>query len=167
MIDTIMYTLSQLFLTPTLFIILMMFIYSFIVLGSFIFQIISRRVHTMQLQTKGAYPIINFYKQNLSSSMDEMELFAYKKLEYTRNVSRIAPMMGLIATLIPLGPALKALTDGNIAGMSEGLIIAFSGVTMGLIAASITYWIGNVRKSWYADEIIFVDSQRREQSKAV
>ena len=80
-----------------------------------------------------------------------------KKLENVRNVSRIAPMMGLIATLIPLGPALKALTDGNIQGMSDGLILAFSGVTLGLIAASLTYWIGNIKKRWYADELHIIE----------
>ncbi|QFR49984.1 hypothetical protein FJR48_09710 [Sulfurimonas lithotrophica] len=160
MIDSIMYTLSQLFLTPTLLLILLMFVYSFIAFGGFIYEAISRKRNHMHLYTKGFYPVINYFKTNNNTSIDDLELFAYKRLENTRNVSRIAPMMGLIATLIPLGPALKALTDGNIQGMSEGLIIAFSGVTLGLIAASMAFWIGNVRKRWYADEILYIDSQK-------
>lgn len=160
MIDTLMYTLSQLFLTPTLVLILLMFVYSFIALGSFIYESLSRKRHSFEPLTKGAYPILHYYNQDSTISMEKLELFAYKRLEHIRNVSRIAPMMGLIATLIPLGPALKALTDGNIAGMSEGLIIAFSGVTLGLIAASLTYWIGNVKKRWYADELHSIEAMR-------
>ncbi|WP_324171775.1 MotA/TolQ/ExbB proton channel family protein [Sulfurimonas sp.] len=157
MIDTTMYTVSQLFLTPTLVLILLMFVYSFIALGSFIYEGISRRKNIMQLNTNGAYPIIRHYSIDKQISMEKLELFAFKKLENVRNVSRIAPMMGLIATLIPLGPALKALTDGNIQGMSDGLILAFSGVTLGLIAASLTYWIGNIKKRWYADELHIIE----------
>lgn len=157
MIDTTMYTLSQLFLTPTLVLILIMFVYSFIALGSFIYESISRKRHKMVLNTKGSYPILHHYSKDSEITMEKLELFAFKKLEHIRNVSRIAPMMGLIATLIPLGPALKALTDGNIAGMSDGLILAFSGVTLGLIAASLTFWIGNIKKRWYADELHVVE----------
>ena len=157
MIDTTMYTISQLFLTPTLVLILLMFVYSFIALGAFIYEAISRKRNNMEIGTNGAYPILHHYGKDTDITMEKLELFAFKKLEHTRNVSRIAPMMGLIATLIPLGPALKALTDGNISGMSDGLIIAFSGVTLGLISASLTYWIGNVKKRWYADELHIVE----------
>ena len=82
-----------------------------------------------------------------------MEIFAYKKLENTSVVTRISPMLGLVATMIPMGPALKALASGNIQGISENLIIAFGGVIFALITASITYWITTVRKRWYATEI--------------
>ena len=162
MIDTLMYTLSQLFLTPTLILILLMFIYSFVALGSFLYEVISRKKHSFEPMTNGAYPILHYYNQNQNITMERLELYAHKRLEHIRNVSRIAPMMGLIATLIPLGPALKALTDGNIAGMSDGLIIAFSGVTLGLISASLTYWIGNVKKRWYADELHSIEVMRRD-----
>ncbi len=157
MLDTTMYTLAQLFLVPTLSIILMMFLYSFISLGGFIYEAFSRKKYALEKNTKGAYSIYNEYKGNPSVSMEKLELFAHKKLEILKNISRIAPMMGLIATIIPLGPALKALTDGNIQGMSEGLVIAFSGVTIGLIAASITFWISSVKKRWYADELHMIE----------
>ena len=158
MLDTAMYTLSQLFLVPTLGIILIMFLYSFIAFGGFIYELYSRSRHSLSIATKGAYPIYSKYLKEPTIEIEKLELFAHKKLETLRNISRIAPMMGLIATLIPLGPALKALTDGNIQGMSEGLIIAFSGVTLGLIAASLTYWISNVKKRWCADELHMVES---------
>ena len=157
MLDITMYTLSQLFLVPTLSIILMMFLYTFISVGGFIYEAISRRKYALEEETKGAYPIYNKYKSEPNISIEKLELFAHKKLEMLRNISRIAPMMGLIATIIPLGPALKALTDGNIQGMSDGLVIAFSGVTLGLISASLTFWVSNIKKRWYADELHLVE----------
>ena len=157
MLDTTMYTLSQLFLMPTLGIILLMFLYAFIALGSFIYEAISRYKHDLIEGTNGAYPIYYYYLDNPNLSLEKLELFAHKKLETLKNVSRIAPMMGLIATLIPLGPALKSLADGNIAGMSEGLMIAFSGVTLGLIAASLSFWISNTKKRWYAHELHVIE----------
>ena len=62
-------------------------------------------------------------------------------------------MLGLVATMIPMGPALKALSNGNIQGISENLIIAFAAVIFALVTASITYWITTVRRGWYAHEI--------------
>lgn len=153
MLDATMYTISQIFLVPTLAIILVMFIYSFIAFGGFAYEYISRKRHALGSNKKGAYPVYRMYENEPSTTMEALELFAHKRLEMLKNVSRVAPMMGLIATLIPLGPALKALADGNMQGMSEGLIIAFSAVTLGLIAASLTYWISNVKKRWYADEL--------------
>lgn len=154
MLDSTMYTIAQLFLLPTLFIILLMFIYAFFALGSFLYEASSRRKNVLNFNDfKGAYPIAKQYHCNKDVSMENLELYAHKRLEMLRNVSRVAPMLGLIATLIPLGPALKALSNGNIQGMSEGFIIAFSAVTLGLIAASIAYWISNIKKRWYADEL--------------
>lgn len=161
MLDATMYTLSQLFLMPTLAIILLMFIYAFFAFGGFIYEFISRKRHQMGKTTKGAFSIYKQHVQNPSSTMESLELYAHKRLELLRNISRIAPMMGLIATLIPLGPAFKALSDGNIQGMGDGLIIAFSGVTLGLIAASLTYWISNIKKRWYADELHCIELEKR------
>ncbi|WP_223115999.1 hypothetical protein [Oryzomicrobium terrae] len=48
-------------------------------------------------------------------------------------------MASPLATMIPMGPALKSLSDGNLAQVSENLTVAFSAVILALIAASITH----------------------------
>ena len=35
------------------------------------------------------------------------------------------PMLGLVATMIPMGPALLALTESDAKGIGENLVIAF------------------------------------------
>ena len=40
-------------------------------------------------------------------SMEELELQLVRQVEPVRLLSRLSPMLGLIATMIPLGPALQ------------------------------------------------------------
>ncbi|MCY1226743.1 hypothetical protein D9M72_389900 [compost metagenome] len=65
-------------------------------------------------------------------------------------------MLGLVATMIPMGPALKGLSGGNLANVGENLTIAFSAVILALIAASITFWVVNVRRRWLAEELVWL-----------
>ncbi|NKQ40610.1 MAG: hypothetical protein HF962_03470 [Sulfurovum sp.] len=162
-LESFMYEVSNLFLVPVLLMIIALFVYSFFQIGIFIMESIQRRKHSSSYQKhcessspkkiKG-YPIFSYFVANRLDDEDTLELFAYKKLENISIVTRVAPMLGLVATMIPMGPALKALSDGNVQGISENLIIAFAAVIFALIAASITYWIASKRKGWYASEII-------------
>ncbi len=63
-------------------------------------------------------------------------------------------MLGLIATMIPMGPALKSLADGNIQGISESLSVAFAGVIFALAAASLTFIVVSGKKRWLAQELL-------------
>ena len=150
-IEMFLYEVSKVFLAPVLILIIVLFIYSLFELGVFLMQVYIRKTNEKN-RLKG-YPIYNYGIKNRITNCDDMEIFAYKKLENTSVVTRISPMLGLVATMIPMGPALKALASGNIQGISENLIIAFGGVIFALITASITYWITTVRKRWYATEI--------------
>jgi biopolymer transport protein ExbB/TolQ len=67
-------------------------------------------------------------------------------------------MLGLVATMIPMGPALKGLSDGNLAQVSDNLTVAFSAVILALIAAAITYWIVSVRRRWLAEELAWLSA---------
>ena len=91
---------------------------------------------------------------------------AHKLLELPRVATRVAPMLGLVATMIPMGPALKGLSDGDLAQVSDNLTVAFSAVILALIAAAITYWIVAVRRRWLAEELAWLTTQRRPQAVA-
>jgi biopolymer transport protein ExbB/TolQ len=66
-------------------------------------------------------------------------------------------MLGLVATMIPMGPALMALADGNLADVSRSLMVAFSAVILALLAAAISYSVVNVRKRWYATDLAAIE----------
>jgi len=65
-------------------------------------------------------------------------------------ISKIAPMFGLMGTLIPLAPGLIALGQGDTKTLSDSLLIAFDTTVAGLISAAVALFISSVRKSWYA-----------------
>jgi biopolymer transport protein ExbB/TolQ len=159
LIELIMYQIGQLFLLPVLLLVGLMFAYSLYVLGSFCVQTLQRRRHP-GTQNLAGYPLLAYAQKRPASSLDELDLQAHKMLEPVRLASRVAPMLGLVGTMIPMGPALKSLADGNLAQVSGNLTVAFSVVIIALIAASITYWIANVRRRWLAEEMLDIQTQR-------
>ncbi len=155
-IEILMYQIGQLFLLPVLALVALLFVYALYVLGSFTVQALQRR-NSDQL---GGFPLMRYKAQRPEATEDELDLFAHKLLEPERLASRIAPMLGLVGTMIPMGPALKSLSDGNLAQVSGSLTVAFSAVILALIAASITYWVANVRRRWLAEELVTLQQRR-------
>lgn len=87
----------------------------------------------------------------------ESEVRMAKRLEQTRIIATIAPMLGLMGTLIPLGPALIGLSQGDIVQLANNLMIAFATTVIGLFAGSIGYVLTQVRKRWYWQDMIDID----------
>ena len=75
-----------------------------------------------------------------------------KRLEKTRFVTRAAPIFGLMGTLIPMGPALLGLAQGDMQSLSDNMIIAFGTTVVGLLAGVIAYMISMVRNRWYTQD---------------
>lgn len=84
-------------------------------------------------------------------------LLATEELHYARItnrtdlVARLGPMFGLMATLIPLGPGLIALGQGDPRGLADSLLTAFDATVTGLAAAAVAFFISRLRKRWYED----------------
>lgn len=151
LVEMTMYQLSQVFLLPTLALIAILFLYAFWVLGQF-------GVLAWLRRKGGGRPLLDIFRNAPRLSDDELDLLAHKQLENARIASRVTPMLGLVATMIPMGPALKSLSDGNLAKVSDNLTVAFSAVILALIAASITYWVVNVRRRWLAEEMLEIQT---------
>jgi len=65
-------------------------------------------------------------------------------------------MLGLVATMIPLGPALVAVASGQSQGVAQSLAPAFAAVIIALVSASITFVIYSVRRRWLLAELVTV-----------
>jgi len=76
-----------------------------------------------------------------------------KRLERTRTMVRIGPILGLMGTLIPMGPALLALTEGDVNTLATSLIFAFGTTVLGLLVGGVAYVITTVRQHWYDRDI--------------
>jgi biopolymer transport protein ExbB/TolQ len=79
------------------------------------------------------------------------ELHYFKITNRTDIVARLGPMLGLMATLIPLGPGLIALGQGDTKTLADCLLTAFDATVTGLAAAAVAYAVSRLRKRWYED----------------
>lgn len=166
-IEELMYVMSDFFMAPVLILLVILFAYSLYALGAFFTQSAQRRKNqgaffkatNPKLQGKlggpiAGYPLASLLANNNHLTKDQLDVAALEDMDGVRTASRLAPMLGLIATMVPMGPALKSLADGNVQGISENLIIAFSAVVFGLVIASITFWIASIKRRWLAVELV-------------
>ncbi len=85
--------------------------------------------------------------------IEEEEIKAAKSLEKTDVVTRLGPTLGLMGTLIPMGPGLAALGAGDIQGLAQAIIVAFDTTVVGLAAGGIAFVISKVRRRWYEEHL--------------
>ena len=81
-----------------------------------------------------------------------------KKTNKTDILIRLGPILGLLGTLIPLGPGLAALGSGDISTLAQSLTIAFDTTVTGLTVGAIAFLISKYKKQWYESELIDVES---------
>ena len=146
-IEANLYEVSRVFLVPVLLLIAIALIYALWMLGGFLFE-------WLQRQSSNYISPLNYYatKYGIKSS-DDIELWIMKKLEGLKIIARTAPMLGLIATMIPMGPALLALGSNDASAVGQNMVTAFSAVILALIAASICFFILNIRRRWLLEDL--------------
>jgi hypothetical protein len=85
--------------------------------------------------------------------LQEYEFYTVKRLEKTRILVRVGPMLGLMGTLIPLAPALTGLAQGNTKQLTDNLKIAFSVTVIGLLIGGLGFIVSIVRDRFYQQDI--------------
>ena len=76
---------------------------------------------------------------------------ARHRLERADLLARIPPMLGLMATIIPLGPGLAALGQGNPSELASAVTTAFDATVLGLVAGIGGLVVGKLRRRWYEE----------------
>ncbi len=72
-----------------------------------------------------------------------------KNLQKTDIITRIGPTLGLMGTLIPMGPGLAALGAGDINTLASSLTVAFNTTIVGIGSGAMCYVLGKIRSGWY------------------
>lgn len=89
-------------------------------------------------------------RETLAVNLVAAEQHRYdNRLKLSECIAKIAPMLGLMGTLIPLGPGLVAIGEGNTEILAQSLLLAFDTTIMGLAVAAVALVITLVHKSWY------------------
>ena len=142
-----------------------------VVSGSGLLKRQKEAAHELIVRIK--YP--NDTREALARQIISDEESRYNKItKFTDIIARVAPMFGLMGTLIPLGPGLIALAQGDTKTLSESLLIAFDTTVAGLISAAVAYVISGIRKGWYEKYMVgletimetILEEQNRERLKA-
>lgn len=81
-----------------------------------------------------------------------------KTIERTDVVTRIGPTLGLMGTLIPMGPGLAALGAGDVNTLASAIIVAFDTTVVGIGAGAVAYFVSKVRRRWYEEYLSNLDA---------
>jgi len=95
-------------------------------------------------------------------AVQDCQLSWQVEVERLRSLARLGPALGLMGTLIPLGPALVGLAAGDLQMMSQNLMIAFATTVVGLLVGTVATMLASARKAWYrADNTLLLFAANR------
>jgi biopolymer transport protein ExbB/TolQ len=89
---------------------------------------------------------------------------AKKRIERADFLAKLSPMLGLMGTLIPLGPGLAALGDGDVKILSTAMSVAFDTTVLGLLSGMVGFVIARLRRRWY-DKALSLMEQKKEANE--
>jgi biopolymer transport protein ExbB/TolQ len=79
-------------------------------------------------------------------------------LQKTDIITRIGPTLGLMGTLIPMGPGLAALGAGDVNTLANAIIVAFDTTVVGIGAGAVGYFVSKIRRRWYEEDLSNLDA---------
>ncbi|MEO1269504.1 MAG: MotA/TolQ/ExbB proton channel family protein [Myxococcota bacterium] len=92
-------------------------------------------------------------KLEAKGDLAHVDAIARVRIERVDILARVGPMLGLMGTLIPLGPGLAALGQGDVALLAQAVTVAFDTTVLGLLVGIIGFAIGRLRRRWY-DQVL-------------
>lgn len=90
---------------------------------------------------------------HIQKLLADFEIAADKDLSISKTLTKMGPMLGLMGTLIPMGPALVGLSTGDIASMAYNMQVAFATTVVGLFSAAIGFITQQVKQRWYLQDM--------------
>lgn len=184
-ISDILFWISTGLLVPVIVLLIGLFIRALLLIGSFFARYVeARKIHQWQnsvLQSSSelsiqyikehqpdnpkwafSMAIAKLLDENLNKAQAEYvvqqyELKAEASLAPSRTLAKMGPMLGLMGTLIPMGPALVGLSQGDIASMAYNMQVAFATTVVGLFAAAIGYVTLQSFQRWTFEQLAALD----------
>ncbi|HHT9110649.1 MAG TPA: MotA/TolQ/ExbB proton channel family protein [Candidatus Brocadiaceae bacterium] len=126
-----------------------------------ILQSASQEIHKMPLYMQKYFgELVEELKNSKNGSDVRIEyLLQTKEQEMTRSLDklrlmvRVGPTLGLMGTIIPMGPALSALSQGDLEKLSGNIIIAFTTTVVGLAIGITAYFLSMIKNRWIHEDI--------------
>ncbi|MBW1940664.1 MAG: MotA/TolQ/ExbB proton channel family protein [Deltaproteobacteria bacterium] len=89
----------------------------------------------------------------IENMIQENTLKIWKSMDFLRILVRVAPGLGLIGTLIPMGTGLAALGQGDMTKLTTDLVIAFTTTVVGLALGITAFSFYTVKRRWVEEDI--------------
>lgn len=113
----------------------------------------------LSLKTSDSCPVVKCLRDMVSHkddsvycehSLADFQVDVQQQLSKNRILIKFGPMLGLMGTLIPMGPALVGLATGDIASMAYNMQVAFATTVVGMLVAGIGLITLQERQRFYA-----------------
>lgn len=184
-ISDILFWISTGLLVPTVVLLVLFFVRALLLVGGFFGQLLSRRKADAQmdevlnqlteenveqlldkLPSTGLGIAAPFYHRLVAANSDaplrerilaEFDIAADADQNLPRTLAKMGPVLGLMGTLIPMGPALVGLSSGDIASMAYNMQVAFATTVVGLVIGAIGTLTIQVKKRWLAADASRLD----------
>jgi biopolymer transport protein ExbB/TolQ len=141
--------IAQALLWPVLILVACSFVYALWVAGATVMEGLQR--------TRSGYRAL---ARHGDKPVEEIELQVLHQLEPLRLLGRVAPLLGLIATMVPLGPALQSVAAGQGQQALAVFSSAFAGVVLALAAAAVGLVTYSIKRRWLMAELVGIRSAR-------
>ncbi|MCU4155535.1 MotA/TolQ/ExbB proton channel family protein [Carboxylicivirga sp. A043] len=86
-------------------------------------------------------------------ALNDFEIMCQKDLAGAQTLAKLGPILGLMGTLIPMGPALVGLASGDIASMASNMQVAFATTVIGLLIGAVGFIVLQIKRRWFAADI--------------
>ncbi|WP_310383306.1 MotA/TolQ/ExbB proton channel family protein [Roseateles sp.] len=129
----------------------------------FVFALWSVGAVLMEAVQRWRNPAFQALRHAPDTPLEHLELQVVRQLEPLRLLGRVSPLLGLIATMVPLGPALQSVAAGQGQQALAVFSGAFAGVVLALAAAAVGLVVYSVRRRWLMTELVAI---RMSRSKA-
>lgn len=175
-ISNILFWISTGLLVPVIVLLIFFFIRALILIGGFFGQYLEAKRTTNRLYARidkltasdlpafkaelGEKPtsIVEAYAKKILDAgtdearvdllLSEYEIDADKNLSTSKVLTKMGPILGLMGTLIPMGPALVGLATGDIASMAYNMQVAFATTVVGLVVSAIGFVTQQAKERW-------------------
>jgi len=84
---------------------------------------------------------------------NQLSAYTIKRIDRVDLLSRCGPILGLMGTLIPLGPGLTAMSQGDLSQLATAISIAFDTTVIGLVIGLAAFVLGRHRRRYYENVI--------------
>lgn len=89
--------------------------------------------------------------------LSEYEVTADAELGKYKVLVKFGPILGLMGTLIPMGPALAGLSTGDISSMAYNMQVAFATTVLGLFSGAVGFILLQVKQRWFTSDLVYLD----------